>query len=297
MTAVTKHEPSTAVAARVDSRVAELRERNALVAAIRGTQWGKDVSEQTTRAIAHYCNSNGLDPVRHVELLGGRIYLTASFYEERGAALLRSGQVRKAVPEFIHADERLDALAKQGDAWALEESTRRLRLRIQHGVPEAAKGACIQRMYVGGSDDAVTGVNWCGGTGRRDPVGDAEPTKTAETRAARRAWKQLAEVIPGYGDAIRTIEASARVASEEIPVEVVAKPEPVRALAAPTDDPYADAPRTSGVPVAPGSVNDHAEADRGPIDEDYGQAADGELALGAERAAPTPRRNAVAEGR
>lgn len=237
------------VAKRVDARVAELRERNALIAAIRGTQWGKDVTRDVAMAVAHYCNTNGLDATRHVEMLGGKIYLTAEFYEERGAPLLLAGEVTKAQPDFINADARLDELAAKGDAWAIEESTRRIRLRIQHGVPEAAAAAVIQKLTLA-SGTEIIGVNWCGGGIRgktkwdkeADPIGEAEPSKTAITRAARRAWKQIAEVIPGYGAAVKPIEAAAKIVSEQLPVSVVDKPHETKALAGSGEDPYAPAP-------------------------------------------------------
>jgi hypothetical protein len=84
MAAAAKPE-STAVAKRIDARVAELKERNALVAAIRRHAVGPDTSPEMARAVAHYCHENNLDPVRHVEILGGRIYLTAALYDEKGA--------------------------------------------------------------------------------------------------------------------------------------------------------------------------------------------------------------------
>jgi hypothetical protein len=290
MNTSTQLHPGTAVATRerIDAQVAENKARNAVVAAIRGTQWGRDTTPDMARAVAQYCRENNLDPVRHVEILGGRIYLTAELYDEKGAALVRAGVVRPAEPDFIHADARLDELAKGGDEWAITESTRRIRERIKHGVPEKALAAVVQRFHI--QDGAtILGVNWAGGTGRRDPVGDAEPTKTALTRARRRAWKQIADIIPGYADAIRPIEVSARLASGELPVEVVEAPRGPKALAAASgDDPYASAP-TSAPPVAPGSVDDHAEADRGVFDE--------ELALGTERNTPTARRtDALREG-
>jgi hypothetical protein len=79
MTAVTRTDQAALTRARVNENIAELRERNAMVAQIRGTQWGLGIM--------------GLDPVRHVEVLGGRIYLTAEFYQERGAKLIREGLV------------------------------------------------------------------------------------------------------------------------------------------------------------------------------------------------------------
>lgn len=235
----TTPKPSTA-AERIDATRAHLKERNALVAAIRGTQWGREANPEMQRAVAHYCYENGLDPVRHVELLGGRIYLTAEFYDERGASLIRAGVVRPEEPDFIHVDERLTALVAKGDEWAMKEEERRVRLRIQHAVPEKAKAAVIQRFWIKDTDTAILGVNWCGGVRPKtqsgkdaDPIGEAEPTKTALTRARRRAWKQIAEVIPGYGELVKPAEATARLVSETLPVSVIEAPEPeTRALVA-----------------------------------------------------------------
>lgn len=218
-------------AARIEKTRDALRERNQLVTAIRGTQWGKEANPEMQRAIAHYCYENGLDPVRHVELLGGRIYLTAELYDEKGAPLIRAGIVQPQMPEFIHVDERLEALAKTGDAWATELVTRRLRLRIEHAVPEGAKAAVVQRFQIQGGA-VILGVNWCGGTSKRDPVGEAEPTKTALTRARRRAWKQIADVVPGYAEIVKPLEATARIASEALPVSIVEPTREPKALAA-----------------------------------------------------------------
>ena len=91
-------------------------------------------------------------------------------------------------PDFVNADARLDDLAAKGDKWAIEELTRRIKARIQHAIPEKALAACVQRFRIPSSGAVIVGVNWCGGGSRKsDPVGDAEPTKTAQTRARRRA--------------------------------------------------------------------------------------------------------------
>ncbi len=221
-TALTKG-PSPITTA-VEARRAEMRERNAMVAAIKGQMWGKDLSEAQAKALAHYCNQNNLDATRHVEVLGGRVYLTANFYEERGAPLIQRGIVSIEEPRYIHADPRLDKLAATGDEWATTEKAERERLRIRYAVPEEAKAAAIYEIRVTATGKSVKGVNWCGGTGKRDPVGDAEPTKTAITRAARRAWKQLVEVIPDYGAAVGTIQATAKLAGEEIVAIAEAQP-------------------------------------------------------------------------
>jgi hypothetical protein len=236
MSAAQKPEPGTAVATTTEKPgralapehqriVDENRARNALVQQIRGTIWGKEVSDIMARAVAQYCRENQLDAVRHVEVLGGRIYLTAEFYDERGAELLRAGVIVPAEPDYINADARLDELAKMGDSWACAEEIRRKRERIRWGVPEDAKAAVVQRFIIAESGKAVVGVNWCGQkSGKRDPVGDAEPSKTAQTRARRRAWKQIADVIPGYAAMVRPIEERARA----LPVAVVDAPDSKR---------------------------------------------------------------------
>lgn len=230
-TTVATAKPKRELAPEVQAKIDEARARNQMVAAIRGTQWGSNLSQDIQRSIAEYCRQNNLDPVRHVEILGGRIYLTAELYDEKGAHLIRAGIVRPEEPELINADERLDRLAAAGDAWAKELITRRVRLRIEHGVPETAKAAVIQRFKI--QDGAtILGVNWCGGTNRKDPVGDAEPTKTAITRARRRAWKQIADVVPGYAEIVRPLEATARIVNEQLPVSIIERPTAPKALAA-----------------------------------------------------------------
>lgn len=268
---------STAVARRVDARVAELKERNALVAAIRSTQWGKECSPEMQRAVAHYCHESGIDPVRHVEVLGGRIYLTSELYDEKGAALIRAGVIVPDEPEYINADARLDELAAEGYEDAKGESQRRKFLRAKYNVPEKAAAAVVQRFRVAASGAVIVGVNWCGGGSRqRDPVGDAEPAKTAQTRARRRAWRQIAEVIPGYAEAIRPLEAAARITSENLPVSVVDAPRGPRALVGSGDDPYAE------TPVPP---QQFADDPTGHVEDDGG-----ELALGDDLAPVRPRR-------
>jgi hypothetical protein len=205
------------------------RARNAVVRAIRGTMWGKDLNQEAMRAVAEYCRQNQLDGVRHVEILGGRLYLTAEFYDERGAHLIRDGVIEPQEVDFINVDERLDKLAAGGDEWAKNETQRRLRERIKHAAPEEAKAIAVHRFRIASSGAVVEGVNWCGGGTRKkmgrggvvydaDPIGDLEPTKTAETRARRRAWRKIADVVPAYGAVVRSVEQGAATA---LPVAVV----------------------------------------------------------------------------
>lgn len=230
--------PRREIAPEVQATIEANRARNMVVAAIRGTMWGKDLSAEVQRSVAEYCRQNNLDAVRHVEVLGGRIYLTAELYDEKGAPLIRSGEIVPDEPDYVHVDKRLDDLAAKGDEWAIEESTRRMRARITYAVPETATGAVVQRFNIAQSGAVIIGVNWCGDR-RNDPVGNAEPAKTAQTRARRRAWKQIADIIPGYAEIVKPLEATARMISETLPVADVPAPHVTKALnAGPADDPY-----------------------------------------------------------
>lgn len=205
----------------VEQRIAENKAKNAVAAAIRGQTWSKDLGPDGVRALAEYCRQNSLDPVRHIEVLGGRPYLTATLYEERAAPLIRAGVLIPHEPEFINTDARLDKLEAAGDAWAAGENMRRMRLRIEHNAPEKAAAICIYRVTVRETGQTVVGVNWCGGGVRqRDPVGDAEPTKTAITRAGRRAWKQIADAVPMFGEQFAQMEQTAAPVVEAVTRDV-----------------------------------------------------------------------------
>ena len=210
-----------AISPRAAEVVAENKARNAVARAIRGTQWGKDLGPEGAYALAEYCRANGLDPVRHVEVLGGRPYLTAEYYREQAAPLIRAGVIIPQPIDFINADARLTTMAEAGDEWAKQENTRRMRERIRLNAPEKAAAVAVKRLMVAKTGEVIEGTNWCGGGVRqRDPVGDAEPTKTAETRAERRAWRQLAEVVSEYGQRVRQVEASVEQVEDAIVSEV-----------------------------------------------------------------------------
>lgn len=259
---------TTAVARRSPQWTAEIearRLRAAAATAVRGTQWGKECSEEAVRAVSRYCVENGLDPMRHVEVLGGRIYLTETLYSEKAAPYVRAGLLILEEPDLIMADARLDELAVAGDEWAKEERTRRMRARIKYGVPEIAEGASVQRIRVASSGAVIVGVNWCGKgvrmqekeiweknqrTGRfaakdMDPIGGLEPVKTAITRARRRAWIQLLEgtsIDLGVREDLERLHTQAQQANEEIEAgyeraEVVAAPK-LKALPVPGPTEY-----------------------------------------------------------
>lgn len=135
--------------------------------------WGKAISPMARAAVVRYCLEVGADPVRHVHVLGGNVYLNAAFWMDLVAA---NPKFLRAETQFIHDDERADP----------EERERRKAQRLLLGVPEHAKGAAVVTLFYAEGRGPFTGVNWAGAR-KNDPVGESEPTKTAETRAYRRA--------------------------------------------------------------------------------------------------------------
>jgi hypothetical protein len=134
--------------------------------------WGKAISPVARQAVVRYCLEVGADPVRHVHVLGGNVYLNAAFWMDLVAS---NPKFIRAETAFIHDDDRADT----------QERERRKAQRLLLGVPEAAKGAAVVTLHYDGRGPFI-GVNWAGAKSS-DPVGTAEPTKTAETRAYRRA--------------------------------------------------------------------------------------------------------------
>lgn len=314
--------PAGQIAPAAKAMLDERRARNTMAQMIRGTQWGIN-DQQTARAIANYCYENGVDPIRHVEVLGGRIYLTAVYYEEAGAALIAKGDVTRIERDHIEADARLDEAylegirfaddaqkAGQGEEatfWTTEankarrEIARRRILRIKHNVPEKALGAVVVRVWPAEMSEPIEGCNWAGGvrgkheSGKfKDPVGEAEPSKTAETRAARRAWKQLCTVVPSIAPAVLLAEEEGAALEE-----IIAEGKRLHAGDAEDGDEF----RISGPPVEAERVvvetvaplaDPDAIDDRDIAEMDArAAAAAGELPLGG-KAAPRGR-NALAE--
>jgi len=239
---------STAVATKptetLSPAAAEAKALRQMTVQIRGQQWGASCSPEVQWAVARYCLKNNLDAVRHVEVLGGRIYLTAEFYREMGAEFLLNGTIVPEEPRLIHADKRLDEMATAGDEWAKGEREARIRARIQYGVDEDSPAAALVRFTLK-SGAPIVGVNWIQGPGgkKRDPVGQAEPTKTAITRAERRAWRQVVEAVPTFRDKVQHIEVSAKLATAEV-ADIVSTETRAALPATPTpmlthgDDPY-----------------------------------------------------------
>ena len=153
--------------------------------------WGKDLSQAARAAIAFFAYECGTNPVTHWIVLGGNLYDTSALWFD--LATSQPDYVGYDV-QHINDDERLDD----------QERQRRRALRAEHNVPEDVKGACIVTIWKrlpDGQTRAFAGVNHAGnrqGFNARkgadglikDPIGEQDPGKTAETRAFRRAAKR-----------------------------------------------------------------------------------------------------------
>lgn len=153
--------------------------------------WGKDLSQAARAAVAFFAYECGTNPVTHWIVLGGSLYDTSSLWLD--LATSQPDYIGYDV-QHINDDERL----------ADEERHRRRALRAAHNVPEDVKGAAIVTIWKrlpNGQVRAFSGVNHAGnrkGFNARkgaeglikDPIGEQDPGKTAETRAFRRAAKR-----------------------------------------------------------------------------------------------------------
>ncbi len=236
-TAVTKVDRYVGLPDTIKAAMLERKARNAAAAAIASLSWGNALDQRTVAAVADYCHRKGLDPTEDVFVLGGRLYRSAAYYEKLLGALIHEGTVVEvASPTYIHRDSREEKLAET-DEQAKASSLAKLRARIEFGAPEEAKAACVYRVRHK-TAGWIVGVNWCGGgVKKNDPVGEAEPTKTAYTRALRRCLRQLRNELGAEESdvTVAEIETEALGAPVEKPAPA---PRGVTMLKSPAD-PYA----------------------------------------------------------
>lgn len=181
--------------------------------------WGKGITADAAKAIALWCERHGVDPTE-VAVLGGNIYIEAGFYLRRLAAMLADGQVEYAYPDHVHVDPRLEALAQAEVApevqrRARDETARRLLERITYNIPDEAKAAVVFRIKLRSATHEIVGAKWCGGR-KNDPVGDAFPAETAESRAARRAARYVIDAFPTLRAQVDQAEEEAKLMATRI---------------------------------------------------------------------------------
>lgn len=190
----------------------ELRKaQNAVASEIASLNWGKLLDHKTRAAVADWGQRFAVDVTTEIDVLGQNIYLNARFYLRRLGQMVSAGLVEYAVADHIEVDPRLDQIGPGGEG----EKMRRLMERIKHQVPDKAVSAVAFRVKLRSMEKEVVGVKWTGGR-EKDPVGNAFPVETAESRAARRAMRQIASHVPEVAAEVEALELSAESVSEAI---------------------------------------------------------------------------------
>ncbi len=202
---------------------ADIERRKMIAAAARelaNTQWGAALSEPMRKAVVRWADAAGLDPVRHVYIIGGRIYINAEYYRERLAA--RPDILETVEIQLAPLDRRkFDGVEDDGPLRQIQEQINQERLRLQmvHKVPEiyndpqfAATSAAVAIRVRLRDGRNVWGLGLAGSCGRRkkkaggveggfrDPIGDESPMKTATTRAYRDAGRKIEPAWFKHGD-------------------------------------------------------------------------------------------------
>jgi hypothetical protein len=254
---------------RAQARLYEIKARNAMVVAISNESWGGKLTPIQQRAFAEYMRTFHLD-ISEVDNLGGRPYRNGRYYMRRTAELASEGRVEWYKGEHIGPDARLDAMAKAGDQWAIDEKMRRLRECIRLAIPAEATYAYVVTVKMKELSTPTEGAKWyvpgrqkMGWSkevkGKRemvsaDPVGDENPITSVETRAWRRAGRLYAAEIPELRDqeaymeyeASETQKAVIAEAERADEVDTAATITPGAFADVPHDDPYGIQPAAIG---------------------------------------------------
>lgn len=265
--------------------------------AISGKTWGKDgLSQEALVAIARYALEIGVDAVRHIDILGNKVYLNAVCFTDYVTSKPDYRGVSK--PEYINDDPRLPE----------EMRVKRRIRRAEKCMPDDCKGICVVKVGRLMGNDVVwfEGVNHAGhrrgynaklkatdhdkqnGDLISDPVGEQDPGKTSFTRALRRAmilawgspWFENHPAAKDEDGAVRLEDlksgvedliAQSRVAAPETPVSTaelqdglaVAGGRP--ALSAPAD-PFVTQPAKLPEPVPVERVEEPANSEASPLE-------------------------------
>lgn len=236
------------------------RMANAVAVQLANLSWGQNIDGRTRSAIAEWGRRHQIDVTTEVDVLGNRLYLNSRYYLRRLAGLIEAGLVEYAYPDHVQVDPRLEKLGDLGTP----EILRRTQERIAHGIPDEAKGGVVFRVKLRALEREVCGASWCGGgTRKSDPVGDQEPIKTAESRAARRAMRLLVSHVPQVVREVDAALASATVIESQIQEDhaKLDNQRPMEEYRHVHSGDYDDAPRLArGAPVAPGDANEDSAA-------------------------------------
>lgn len=192
----------------------ELRKlQNQVAGQLAGMNWGKSLDHATRRAIADWGRQMHVDVTTEIDVLGSNIYLNSRFYLRRLGELIRSGIVEYAYADHVEPDDRLAKLGDEGE----REAMRRTMERIKHQIPDKSVSSVVFRIKLRSMTEEIVGAKWCGGgTRKNDPVGEQFPVESSESRAARRAIRQIVSHIPSIASDVLTVEEAADEISDRI---------------------------------------------------------------------------------
>ena len=194
-TAVAVQGENAALAAQIQSTYQRDRMIRQAAAAIAGESWGKALSPHTQAAVARYALEAGLDPVRHLYVLGGNIYVNAEAYR--------------------------DLLAARGAAIRFENITANPEARAEWCVPEHAKAAYVCVIELDGR--TYREASYAPKKKSGDSVGEQFPGEKARTSAIRRCARMAVPVwsaqVQAQAEAVESLIGTERAAfkAEQIP--------------------------------------------------------------------------------
>jgi hypothetical protein len=180
------------------------RQRNLVSAEIASTNWGKGLDDNTRMQVSTWAQTAGIDPATELDVLGGKFYKNANYFIRKLSELAEAGLIEHAYADHVEVDPRLETLAKRTDdlelaAQARREIDRRMMMRIQYCIPDAAVSSVVFHVKLPHIVVEFTAAKWCGGgTRKSDPVGDSFPVETSETRAIRRTMRLIASQNPAF---------------------------------------------------------------------------------------------------
>lgn len=163
-------------------------------------EWGKALSPHTKAVLAGFCVDVGANLAYHVDNLGGKPYLNANYWSDR-----INGEPHYMGHEQVNISADPDARAEWGvPEWAQQAVVTTIRRLANIAPIEAIRAGRVTDLapYL----YTVAECNWAGGRPstdtKKDPIGNAEPAKTARTRSLRRCAARAFEAIRIETDAM-----------------------------------------------------------------------------------------------
>lgn len=204
-TALARREGSSEIEAirqQGSAMVEKQKELNTVARMLEGVQWGNvkgsSLSAQTRYAVARICQDYNADPLLHIHILGGNVYLNAQYWAEQVNDLpnlkgwhqnnISAGYVeeirRQAKQVFEDAKEFESDELKQEALDLLAKARFADERRAFFGVPDTAVAA-YETVIEFTDREPVMEANYA--PTKNDPVGTARPAETARSRSMRRA--------------------------------------------------------------------------------------------------------------